>query len=562
MSKLKHVFRIIIFVVALCSMCSCENRSRGYVIGVSQCSEDSWRTKLKNELELSTYFNEDVQLVFRSANDDIDQQRQQIRELIDMKVDLLIVSPQTTGNLSDAITMATEAGIPVILFDRKSGADNYTAFMGADNYLIGQMLGEYAASQMKGRGGVIEIGGEHGSSPSIERHNGFNDAISKYPGIRVLGFSEGDWKQTSGELAMNHIIDSLVACSPTGRLDAYQIDCIFGANDRMAVGARLALEKYIQCHTELTSINPSSLLYLGVDALPTPGGGIEQVRDGHLTVSAIYPTHGDEVMALALNILTDNNFEKETMMETSLVTQANARVLLLQHREVERQSQYIKRMHERVDSILGQLSIQRIALFCIIIAAVLMAVLMVVGIYAYRAKHKLNTALSRKNDELNDEKAKVERQRDELEEQRDLLLDLTETLKASASRPVEVETSPVVETPVAEVSTESSVKKEENVFVQKFLQCVDQHISDCDLSVEDIGEQMCLSRVQLYRKIKAMTGKTPVEIIREERLKRAHILLSDSSLSISEIAYKVGFSAPSYFTKCYRDYYGVAPSGK
>lgn len=557
---MKRVYYVLVLLVALCNLCSCESKSRGYVIGVSQCSEDSWRTKLKNELELSTYFNEDVELVFRSANDDIDQQRRQIRELIDMKVDLLIVSPQTTGNLSDAICMATESGIPVILFDRKSGADNYTAFMGADNYLIGQMLGEYAASQMKGVGNVIEICGEHGSSPSIERHKGFNDAISKYPGIKVLGFAEGDWKQTSGERAMNQIIDSLVACSPAGRLDTYKIDCIFGANDRMAVGARQALEKYIQCHPEITAINPASLLYLGVDALPTPGGGIEQVRDGRLTVSAIYPTHGDEVMALALNILKDNNFEKETMMETSLVTQANARVLLLQHREVERQSQYIKRMHERVDSILGQLATQRIALFCIIIAAVLMAVLMVVGIYAYRAKHKLNTALSRKNDELNDEKAKVERQRDELEEQRDLLLDLTETLKASASKPAEVVVSPVTETPATDENVEPSVKKEENAFVQKFLQCVDQHISDCDLSVEDIGEQLCLSRVQLYRKIKAMTGKTPVEIIREERLKRAHILLSDSSLSISEIAYKVGFSAPSYFTKCYKDYYGVAPS--
>lgn len=560
MPKLKRTFHIIILLLTLFSLCSCESRTRGYVIGVSQCSEDSWRTKLKTELELSTYFNEDVELVFRSANDDIEQQRQQIRELIDMKVDLLIVSPQTTGNLSDAIAMAMDEGIPVILFDRKSGADNYTAFMGADNYLIGQMLGEYAASQMKGTGNIIEICGEHGSSPSIERHKGFNDAISKYPGIKILAFAEGDWKQTSGERAMTHIIDSLVASSPTGRFDAYHIDCIFGANDRMAVGARQALEKYIQCHPEITGINPSSILYLGVDALPMPGGGIEQVRDGHLTVSAIYPTHGDEVMSLALNILKENNFEKETMMETSLVTQANARVLLLQHQEIERQSQYIKRMHIRVDSILGQLATQRIALLFIIITAIFLAVLMVVVVFAYRAKHTLNQALSRKNDELNDEKAKVERQRDELEEQRDLLLDLTDTLKASAERhPV-----PNSEDGIIKGSDPMMIQKpvEENAFVQKFLQCVDDNISDSDFSVEDIGEKLCLSRVQLYRKIKAMTGKTPVEIIREERLKRAKILLSDSSLSISEVAYKVGFSAPSYFTKCYKDYYGVSPSSK
>lgn len=70
-----------------------------------------------------------------------------------------------------------------------------------------------------------------------------------------------------------------------------------------------------------------------------------------------------------------------------------------------------------------------------------------------------------------------------------------------------------------------------------------------------------MSRVQLYRKTKTLTGKTPVEIIREERLKRARILLADESISIAEVAYRIGFSAPSYFTKCYREYYGVAPSG-
>jgi len=532
--RYRFIHLLAMSVVLLLSACSSDTAS--YVIGVSQCSEDSWRIKLKAELEQSTYFNEGVKLEVRSADDNIEEQRRQIRELADMGVDLLIVSPQQTGNLGDAISYARERNIPVILFDRKSGADNYTAFMGADNYLIGQMLGEYAAGQLGGKGNIVEIGGEHGSSPAIDRHNGFNDAIARYPDMHIIGFAEGDWKQPSGKQAMMHILDSLQMIN--GNLSNTKLDCVFGGNDRMAFGARQALENYILCHPGNTGLNPGNILYLGVDALPTPGGGIEKVRDGWLTVSAIYPTHGDELMALALNILKGTSYDKETIMETSLVTQANANVLLMQHKEVERQSNYIKRMHTRVDSVLSVVGLQRIVMFIIIFMTAVLACYTVLVVRALRTKHRLNKQLRQKNEELNNEKAVVEHQRDELEEQRDKLLDAV---------------SPTEEP----VSVETEVR---NQFMDRFLECLDRHIDDSDLSVEDIGEEMGISRVQLYRKVKATTGKTPVEIIREERLRRAKILLADSSLSISEVAYRVGFSAPSYFTKCYRDYYGKAPS--
>lgn len=558
--SLSYAAVLLTCVVVLCS--SCADAKKHYLIGVSQCSEDSWRSKLNSELEQSTYFNEGVSLVMRSADDNIEQQRKQIQELVDMNVDLLIVSPQQTGNLSDAISIAVRKNIPVILFDRKSGADNYTAFMGADNYLIGQMMAEYAAGQLAGHGNIVEIAGEHNSSPAMERHKGFNDAIRRYPDMHIVGYAEGDWKQPSGEVAMQQILDQLCPVRDGVVQEGPQIDCIFGGNDRMAVGARKTLEKFVQVHPEAIHLHPSKMLYLGVDALPTPGGGMEKVRDGELTVSAIYPTHGDELMELALNILNGNNYEKETMMETNMVTQANARVLLMQYKEVENQIHYIKRMHARVDTILGQLDTQRIILLGIIGMTFILSLFTILTVRAYRVKRNLNRELRKKNDELNEEKAKVEHQRDELEEQRDQLLDLTETLKNRSDGAADESVDAVpceAKDIVPEVKPELV---EENSFVTRFLQYVGDHLSDPDLSVEDIGEELCLSRVQLYRKIKSMTGKTPVEIIREERLKRSKVLLEDASLSISEVAYKVGFSAPSYFTKCYKDYYGKAPSGE
>ena len=69
----------------------------------------------------------------------------------------------------------------MVLFDRKTNTDNYTAYMGADNYGIGRMMGNYVASRLKGKGRIVEIKGLRGSSPAIERHRGFLDAIARYP---------------------------------------------------------------------------------------------------------------------------------------------------------------------------------------------------------------------------------------------------------------------------------------------------------------------------------------------------------------------------------------------
>jgi AraC-like DNA-binding protein len=280
-----------------------------------------------------------------------------------------------------------------------------------------------------------------------------------------------------------------------------------------------------------------------VDALPTPGGGIEKVKEGRLTASAIYPTHGDDLITLAINILRGNNYDKTNAMETSLVTSDNANVLLLQYKEMVKQDEYIKEMNNRVDSILSELGTERTLLWCIIVFTLILATSLAVTIRTLHTKRKLNETLKLRNEELNREKGIAEQQRDELEEQRDKLLDATTQ-------------------PQTEENDEEMSMPQQNEFIERFNRCIEERLSDSSLSVEDIGQELGLSRVQLYRKVKAMTGKTPVEIIREERLKRAKILIEDASISVSEIAYRVGFSSPSYFTKCYKSFYGKAPSAK
>ena len=93
----------------------------------------------------------------------------------------------------------------------------------------------------------------------------------------------------------------------------------------------------------------------------------------------------------------------------------------------------------------------------------------------------------------------------------------------------------------------------------RFSEIVCRHLSDADFGVEDACSEMAMSRVQLYRKVKALTGNTPVELLRRARVGRAHELLLTTDKSISEIAYACGFSAPSYFNKCFKDEYGITP---
>ena len=336
----------LIFFLSL--ILSCSNGKKTYVIGVSQCSEDSWRKKLNNELHDATYLHDNVVLRVVSADDDDKQQMRQINAFMDEGVDLLIVSPNQMNTVTPAIDRAYDRGIPIVLFDRKTDSGKYTAFVGADNEKIGRTIGEYIATRLGGKGMVVEIRGLEGSSPAIERHNGFVAAISRHPGIRLLASESGNWLQQSG--------DSVAA-----RMFAKGIvpDYVFGQNDRMAHGAWQAARR---CGLE------KSVRFVGIDALPGKGGGIELVRDGVLDASYIYPTRGDIVMQQALNILEGRPYGRDYYMKAALVTKDNAETMLMQAEEMSHISGRLEKLHGRVDFFFTQYSHQKVYfLLCIII---------------------------------------------------------------------------------------------------------------------------------------------------------------------------------------------------
>ena len=89
---------------------------------------------------------------------------------------------------------------------------------------------------------------------------------------------------------------------------------------------------------------------------------------------------------------------------------------------------------------------------------------------------------------------------------------------------------------------------------------MEKNLGDENYSVELFSDEMCMSRMNLYRKLRSLTGQKPSEFIRIIRLKKAAVLLTTTNDSVVEIAEKVGFSTPGYFSKCFKELYGVLPT--
>ena len=350
----------VVFLTLVFSACS-DNNVKKYVIGVSQCSEDIWRDKLNNELVMSTYQHDNVTLKFASANDNDRLQKQQIEQFIKEGVNLLIVSPNQIHTISSVIDKAYDAGIPVILFDRKTDSRKYTAFIGADNYEAGHEIGYFIGQQLEGKGNIAEICGLQASSPAIERNRGFMDALKSYPDIKVVARGYGDWIKESGVTAM----DSILVQSK----EPFQY--VFAQNDRMALGALQSIKKH----------KVKGIKIVGIDALPVPGGGMENVRDGNLEASYIYPTRGDSVMQLALNILEKKPYKRDNYLKGALVTKANANVLLMQNEEMNKQTARLNALHGKVDTYLVQYNHQKMY---IVLFSIILLLLIGIMVYIYR----------------------------------------------------------------------------------------------------------------------------------------------------------------------------------
>ncbi len=402
---MKRKLHLIIYVAIIVLLTGCAQKPRKFVIGVSQCSEDVWRDKLNDELKMGEYLNDSLIVKLASSNDDNVLQNKQVNQFIDEGVDLLIVSPNQLSAISKSVERAYDKGIPVILYDRKTNSDKYTAFIGCDNYTIGKSMGTFIAQQLQGKGRIVEISGLEGSSPALERHRGFMDAIKPYPGLQVVASEEGNWKEEGGIQAMKRILKQ-----------TQDFDYVFAHNDCLAWGA------YVAARQMRVKRNYK---YTGVDGMATEGGGLELVRDGIFEASYLYPTKGDEVIALAMKILKHQPYERNNYLSTSIITQANAALTLMEARDAERQTHNLKTLHKQVDQYLSDYNSQKVMLIglCLFLLVCLAAAALIFR--GYLIKVRLNETLAKTNGELKRLNVELGEKNEELKRLNEEVLELT-----------------------------------------------------------------------------------------------------------------------------------------
>lgn len=374
---------------------SCTQKHTRYRIGVSQCSDDEWRHKMNNEIVREALFYDGVEVEIRTAKDNNRNQIADIKYFIDKKVDLLIVAPNEAAAITPVVEKAYRQGIPVVVIDRKILSDKYTAFVGADNYEIGKDVGQYILNRLHGKGKVLEITGLEGSTPAMERHKGLTDVLKEEPGIEITASVDGAWLQSVAGEKMDSVFQT-----------NKNIDLVFAQNDRMAIGAYLSARQQ-QLEKEM--------LFVGIDALPGKEYGVEQIINGVLDATFIYPTGGDKVVQVAMDILEKRPYERDTKLSTALVDKTNAWVMQLQTDHITEQDGKIERLNNQVNEYLSRYSAQTMFLYACLIILLLFAALLAIIVRAYWTKNRMNMELSR--------------QKKKLEEQRDQLISLSKQLE-------------------------------------------------------------------------------------------------------------------------------------
>lgn len=285
-----------------------------YVIGMSQCNlGEPWRVAMNDQIAMAAEKHPEFEVIFADAAQDNSKQIADIENFVQMGVDLIITSPNEATPLTNAVSAAYHAGIPVILLDRKIDGDKYTQFIGADNVDMGRIAGEYVADTLLPDGGkVCEIKGLEGTSGGIDRDNGFREGIKKNDKIEIVAVNNADWLREKAITVAEEMLQT-----------NDEIDLFLALNDPMAEGAYIAAKN---------AGKEGDILFVGFDGLPTPDGGIRSVMDGRLSMTQVYPTGGTEAIESAYQLLVEGKELDKTLTLTSeIVVPDNAEELLAKY---------------------------------------------------------------------------------------------------------------------------------------------------------------------------------------------------------------------------------------
>jgi len=473
------------------------NRQPDYRIGVSQCLDDAWRQKMNEEMNRELLLHPEMTLYTRIAYGSSELQCAQIDSFVQEKVDLLIVSPNEAEEVKPAVTRAYRAGIPVVVADRRVSGDEWTAFIGGDNYRVGVLMAEWLQSLQAQKPQPLQV-------LEVIGLPGSTPAEKRHQGmtdsITAMAEPRPVVHQVLGDWQKDEAYRVVREYLRTNK----NVDAIVAQNDLMAIGAAEAVR-------DSKGYGLGSVHIMGVDGIIV---GLEAISNELIECSATYASRGDLVIETAVRILSRKPFVRDTVLETSMIDASSAPAMLVQYKERQHDIETMQLLQQRFDTRWHQINSDRTILI-ITNALIGLLFLLAISILIF-----LQTKL------------KIEIRKEILPQ----LAEVEQTLESI------------------------QVSKRDEAFAERMKQIVDEHLTDPNLNVEFLGSALQLSRTQIFRRVKTVTGKGPLDYIRERRLLHADHLLQTTDMTVQQVANEMCFSSPGYFTKCYKEYFSKLPS--
>ncbi|WP_167607048.1 substrate-binding domain-containing protein [Maribellus sediminis] len=387
---MRHLLLVILLI-----FCLNLHAKEKFLIGFSQCSAGDWRENMEAEMERELMFHDDIELIKRQSEDNTLLQVQQIKELLEVGVDLMIIAPNEIDALQPVIERIYDSDIPVILVDRKINSQKYTAYIGGNNLEIGNAGGVYIANKLNNRGQVVELLGMLSSSPALERMNGFNSTLDRFPHLQNVHKIYAQWE-------VDLVRDSLASV-----LQKYPlVKAIFAHTDLMAEAAGEIISEQFPNR---------NILVVGVDGLPNEGGGIEMVEKGTISATLIYPSGGKEAIQIAAKILHRQPFQKNNLLPTTLIDRSNVDITRIQFQNINALQEDITKSKNMLEMLNVRYRDQQILLFVSLVLLTLVAILFGMYLWSFKRLKISNRNLEKQKEAISVQNIELKRLSDELE---------------------------------------------------------------------------------------------------------------------------------------------------
>lgn len=257
-----------------------------------------------------------------------------------------------------------------------------------------------------------------------------------------------------------------------------------------------------------SQIVPKTVPIMGVDGISV---GLQAIANGNIECTATYSSRGDMVIETAHKILTGQPFVRDTVLETTMIDADAAKALLMQNSERQHDLETLEIVQTRLDDYWNM---YRTSAFVFIFSFVIVCLLFTAALIYLTIKHR------------------------------------------QLSTEIKEEVVPQME----DVMQAIRLNSKDEAFAERLQHIVDDNLKNPDLSVEFLGQALSLSRTQIFRRVKTVSGKGPLEYIRERRLIRANQLLQTTDMTVQQVANELCFASASYFSKCYKEYFSHLPS--